>query len=225
MSFKDPDPTGFLSAAEAAISLASTSEYKIRELGTQSQEVGSSDPRPRNAGSTTILASETAVDDIDHSDIMSWFVYVLRSLGEGLCAADLVHQATLARVIATARDTLDVSLLSKDAVRFFKILAAEAKTPSRITSIFVSIYFLGAIVTELSQSLPNYKETYLPLAPCIIQHYIIAAVGEEAFRYMLRENLHAIQTIVSISGLLNPTPFGQTIFPGTLELYNVSNDH
>lgn len=84
-----------------------------------------------------------------------------------------------------------------------------------MNSVFTSIYFIGALNAELARSLPNYKDTYTPLGPRIVQQLFRTAIGEDAFRENLTGNLDAYKTLATTAGLLRPTDIGYSAFPGT----------
>ena len=82
-----------------------------------------------------------------------------------------------------------------------------------VNSVFTSIYFIGALTAELTSSLPNYKETYVPIGPRLIQQLFRTAIGEDAFRDNLTANLDAYKTVATTAGLLRPTDIGYSTFP------------
>ena len=82
-----------------------------------------------------------------------------------------------------------------------------------VNSVFTSIYFIGALTAELTSSLPNYKETYLPIGPRMVQQLFRTAIGEDAFRENLSANLDAYKTLATTAGLLRPTDIGYSTFP------------
>ena len=82
-----------------------------------------------------------------------------------------------------------------------------------VNSVFTSIYFIGAITAELTSSLPNYKESYLPIGPRLVQQLFRTAIGEDAFRENLSANLDAYKTLATTAGLLRPTDIGYSTFP------------
>ena len=85
-----------------------------------------------------------------------------------------------------------------------------------VNAVFTSIYFIGAVTAELRRSLPNYKESYTPLGPWIVQQLFRTAIGEDAFRENLTANLDAYKTLATTAGLLRPTDIGYSTFPGNL---------
>jgi hypothetical protein len=144
--------------------------------------------------------------------------YVLRTLGNRIGEAGLVSAPALAKALTAASTHIEVELFSVNANRLFKSLASKLQDAVLVNSVFTSIYFIGAITAELSRSLPNYKPTYVPLGPCIVQHIFRAAIGEDAFRENQQANIEAYKTLATTAGLLRPTDLGYSIFPGEFSI-------
>ena len=139
--------------------------------------------------------------------------FVLRELGSRICAAGMVDEHALTKALTAATQHIEVNLFSGDANRLFESLAPKLDDPILVNSVFTSIYLIGALAAELSTSLPNYKDTYTPVGPRLVQQLFRAAIGEDAFRDNLSANLDAYKTLTTTAGLLRPTDIGYATFP------------
>jgi hypothetical protein len=142
--------------------------------------------------------------------------YVLRTLGSRIGEAGLVSASALAKALTEATMSIDVKLFSIQTNRLFESLASKLNDPILVNSVFTSIYLISFLTAELQGSLPNYKDTYTPLGPRLVQQLFMAAIGEDAFRENQTANLDAYQTLARTAGLLRPTDLERATFPGNL---------
>lgn len=126
----------------------------------------------------------------------------------------LVDEHALTRALTAATNHIEVNLFSGDANRLFESLTAKLADPLLVNSVFTSIYLFGALAAELSSSLPNYKDTYIPVDRMLVHQLFLAAIGDGAFRENRSANLDAFQTLAYTAGLLRPTDIGYSTFPG-----------
>lgn len=217
------DPSGFLPAALAAVRLVgavakvaphvknSVDNYRNAQTGAGPQGAPGVN---RAVSNDPTAALSLQVDPERESRAYETVNYVLRTLGNRIGEAGLVSAPALAKALTAAATHIEVELFSVNAHRLFKSLASKLKDAVLVNSVFTSIYFIGAITAELSSSLPNYKSTYPPLGPFIIQQIFRAAIGEDAFKENITANLDAYKTLATTAGLLRPTDIGYSIFPG-----------
>ena len=223
-SVANSDPSGFVPAALAAVRLVgavakvaphvknSVDQYRNAQAGSGlNRQISQNDPAAAAAALTL------QVDPERESRAYETVNYVLRTLGNRIGEAGLVSAPALAKALTAAATHIEVELFSVNANRLFKSLASKLKDAVLVNSVFTSIYFIGAITAELSSSLPQYKATYPPLGPFIIQQIFRAAIGEDAFRENITANLDAYKTLATTAGLLRPTDIGYAIFPGTVQ--------
>ncbi|MCJ1434991.1 hypothetical protein MMC27_004361 [Xylographa pallens] len=216
------DPTGFLSAGVAAIKLvgavAKVAPHVKHAVDQFQQHNNHSAGGPHTLNRSVTVDGTTApaslqVDPEREARAYETVNYVLRTLGKRIGEAGLVSGPALTNALTAASTHIEVELFSVNANRLFQSLSKKLADAVLVNSVFTSIYFLGAITAELSSSLPNYKHTYPPLGPYIIQQIFRAAIGEDAFRENLTANLDAYKTLATTAGLLRPTDIGYSIFP------------
>ena len=214
------DPTGFLSAGVAAIKLVGA----VAKVAPQVKHAYDHFQHNSSAGGPHTLSRSVTVDgttapvslQVDperEARAYETVNYVLRTLGKRIGEAGLVSGPALTNALTAASTHIEVELFSVNANRLFQSLSKKLADAVLVNSVFTSIYFIGAITAELSSSLPNYKPTYPPLGPYIIQQIFRAAIGEDAFRENLSANLDAYKTLATTAGLLRPTDIGYSIFP------------
>jgi len=206
------DPTGVLSAAGAAIGLVGTVMRAVPALRNASSAIrshtgaGSAQPNLQRA-QTTDPTPSLSVDPERERRAYETVNFVLRELGSRICSAGLVDELALTRALNSAAQHIDFNL--------FSVL---------VNSVFTSIYFIGALIGELTRSLPNYKESYVPLGPRIVQQLFRIAIGEGAFGENLTANLNAYKTLATTAGLLRPTDIGYSAFPGSSpQMWRIEN--
>ena len=220
MSLADLDPTGTLSAASAAISLVGTilrvapavKTFAASRTASTSTVPGQPSPLHRAATAPEGISAIPRDPECERRAYET-VNFVLREIGSRLCAAGLVNEHALTSALMAATQHIEVRLFSGEANRLFESLAPKLADPILVNSVFTSIYLLGALMAELSSSLPNYKDTYVPLGPRMVQQLFWAAIGEDAFRDNLSANLDAFKTLAATSGLLRPTDIGYHTFP------------
>lgn len=213
------DPTGVVDAAGAAVKLVGTVLRTVPALQNATHAIRdhsslSSGTPTLHRAQTAVSAAEVAVDPERERRAYETVNFVLRELGSRICAAGLVNEHCLSRALTSAAQHIDFKLFSGDANRLFASLAPKLEDPMLVNNVFASIYFVGALTAELSRSLPNYKESYVPLGPRIVQQLFRTAIGEDAFRENLTSNLDAYKTLATTAGLLRPTDIGYSVFPG-----------
>lgn len=213
------DPTGIISAAGAAVGLVGTVLRAVPALKNAQHAIKGhsssvSGPSPLHRAHTAVPASEVIADPERERRAYETVNFVLRELGSRICAAGLVDEHALSRALTSAAQHIDFNLFSGDANRLFASLAPKLGDSLLVNSVFTSIYFIGALTAELTRSLPNYKESYVPLGPRIVQQLFRTAIGEDAFRENLTGNLDAYKTLATTAGLLRPTDIGYSAFPG-----------
>lgn len=216
----DLDPTGTLSAATAAVRLVGAvvrvvPAFKNATEAVRIQSGSSKGPEPLHRAQTSTDAPTLGVDSSREKRAYETVNFVLRELGSRICAAGLVNEHALEQALTAATQHVEVNLFSGETNRLFASLAAKLSDPILVNAVFTSIYFIGALTAELARSLPNYKESYTPLGPWIVQQLFRTAIGEDAFRDNLTANLDAYKTVATTAGLLRPTDIGYSSFPGT----------
>ena len=214
------DPTGTLSTASAAVGfvgavLRTVPAIKNATNAVKGQSASGRAPEPLQRAYTSIEAPALGVDLAREKRAYETVNFVLRELGTRICAAGLVNEHALGQALTAATQHVEVNLFSGETNRLFASLAPKLADPSLVTAVFTSIYFIGALTAELARSLPNYKESYTPLGPWIVQQLFRTAIGEDAFRDNLTANLDAYKTVATTAGLLRPTDIGYSSFPGT----------
>ncbi|MCJ1390166.1 hypothetical protein MMC18_003024 [Xylographa bjoerkii] len=214
------DPTGFLSAGVAAIKLvgavAKVAPHVKHAVDHFQHHSSAGGPHTLSRSITvdgTIAPVSLQADPEREARAYETVNYVLRTLGKRIGEAGLVSGPALTNALTAASTHIEVELFSVNANRLFQSLSKKLADAVLVNSVFTSIYFIGAITAELSSSLPNYKPTYPPLGPYIIQQIFRAAIGEDAFRENLTANLDAYKTLATTAGLLRPTDIGYSIFP------------
>lgn len=220
MSLTDVDPTGTLSAATAAVGLVGAvlrvapaiKNFTDSASRTNSNNVSGTGPLYR-AESTPHGVHSLTPNPESERRAYETVNFVLREIGSRLCAAGLVDEHALTKALTAATQHIEVKLFSAEANRLFESLAPKLADPILVNSVFTSIYLIGAMTAELSSSLPNYKDTYAPLGPRLVQQVFRAAIGEDAFRDNLTANLDAYKTLATTAGLLRPTDIGYLTFP------------
>ncbi|MCJ1478050.1 hypothetical protein MMC13_006725 [Lambiella insularis] len=214
------DPSGFLSAGVAAVKLVGAVAKvapHVKHAVDQFQQKGA--PGAPQTLNRSVTVDGTSAPASLHADperearAYETVNYVLRTLGKRIGEAGLVSGPALTNALSAASTHIEVELFSVNANRLFQSLAKKLADAVLVNSVFTSIYFIGAITAELGSSLPNYKPTYPPLGPYIIQQIFRAAIGEDAFRENLTANLDAYKTLATTAGLLRPTDIGYSIFP------------
>ena len=220
-SLTDLDPTGVLSAAGAAVGLVRVVLRTVPALKNATNSMRNNSNI--NQGPTNLHRAQTAseapivgVDPERERRAYETVNFVLREFGTRICAAGLVDEHALTKALTAATQHIEVNLFSGEANRLFASLGPKLNDPILVNSVFTSIYFIGALTAELSRSLPNYKESYVPLGPRIVQQLFRTAIGEDAFRENLSANLDAYKTLAATAGLLRPTDIGYSSFPGKL---------
>ena len=168
------DPTGVLSAAGAAIGLVGTVLRAVPVLKNASNAARNSTnfgaaPSTLHRAQTTSPATDPGIDTERERRAYETVNFVLRELGNQICAAGLVDEHALTRALDSAARHVDFNLFSGEGNRLFGSLAPKLGDPVLVNSVFTSIYFIGALIAELTRSLPNYKESYVPLGPRIVQ--------------------------------------------------------
>ncbi|KAI9803594.1 MAG: hypothetical protein M1825_001937 [Sarcosagium campestre] len=206
------DPTGILSAAGAAVGLVGGILTVVPAI--QNQLGGSNAANSPGGPPRAAVPFNPRIDPERERRAYETLNYVLREIGSRLCEAGLVDLQALSRALVSATKHIEYRLFSVEANRLFESLGAKLSDAILVNNIFTSIYFIGALTAELSSSLPNYKETYLSLGPCIIQQLMRVAIGEDAFRDNLTANLEAYKVLAATAGLLRPTDIGYSAFPG-----------
>ena len=220
-SLTDLDPTGVFSAAGAAVGLVRGVLRTVPALknATNSMRNNSNTsqvPANLHRAQTVSEVPVVSVDPERERRAYETVNFVLREFGTRICAAGLVDEHALTKALTAATQHIEVNLFSGEANRLFASLAPRLNDPILVNSVFTSIYFIGALTAELSRSLPNYKESYVPLGPRIVQQLFRTAIGEDAFRENLSANLDAYKTLAATAGLLRPTDIGYSAFPGKL---------
>ena len=240
-SVSNLDPTGVLSTTAAAIGLVgsvlrvvplvknASSNMKRNHASTSSGGGGASGGASGGISPPTLNWSQatTSVPESQHRETTFTPVdperekrayetvnYVLREFGSRVCQAGLVNGVALTNALSGATKHIEVRLFSTEANRLFESLAAKLNDPILVNSVFTSIYLIGALNAELSSSLPNYKDSYVPIGPRLVQQLFRTAIGEQAFRENLSANLDAYNTLAITAGLLRPTDIGYSSFPG-----------
>ena len=235
------DPTGVLSTTAAAIGLVGSVLRVVPLVKNASANIKRNHPSDGGGGGggesgglslptlPTLNRSQTAtgVPESQHHEPRLTHVdpervkrayetvnYVLREFGSRICQAGLVNGTALTTALSGATKHIEVRLFSSEANRLFESLAAKLNDPILVNSVFTSIYLIGALNAELSSSLPNYKDTYVPIGPRLVQQLFRTAIGEQAFRDNLSANLDAYNTLAITAGLLRPTDIGYSSFPG-----------
>ncbi len=223
------DPTGVLSAAGAAIGLVGTVMRAVPALRNASSAIrshtgaGSAQPNLQRA-QTTDPTPSLSVDPERERRAYETVNFVLRELGSRICSAGLVDELALTRALNSAAQHIDFNLFSGETNRLFASLAPKLGDPVLVNSVFTSICFIGALIGELTRSLPNYKESYVPLGPRIVQQLFRIAIGEGAFGENLTANLNAYKTLATTAGLLRPTDIGYSAFPGSSpQMWRIEN--
>ena len=171
-------------------------------------------PQILHHAQTSTEAPALGVDSSREKRAYETVNFVLRELGSRICAAGLVNEPALEQALTAATQHVEVNLFSGETNRLFASLAPKLSDPILVNAVFTSIYFIGALTAELARSLPNYKESYTPLGPWIVQQLFRTAIGEDAFRENLTANLDAYKTVATTAGLLRPTDIGYSSFPG-----------
>ena len=220
-SLTDLDPTGVLSAAGAAVGLVRVVLRTVPALKNATNSMRNNSninqgPINLHRAQTASEAPIVGVDPERERRAYETVNFVLREFGTRICAAGLVDEHALTKALTGATQHIEVNLFSGEANRLFASLAPKLGDTILVNSVFTSIYFIGALTAELSRSLPNYKESYLPLGPRIVQQLFRTAIGEDAFRENLSANLDAYKTLAATAGLLRPTDIGYSSFPGKL---------
>ena len=219
------DPTGVLSSATAAVKLVGTvlqvaphvknAVDQVRagaSAGAGEQDVTGASTSALPGGPRSL--AEARIDPERERRAYETVNYVLRTMGTRILEAGLVNTDALAEALTAATSHIEVKLFSLETNRLFQSLAHKLNDVTLVNSVFTSIYFLGFLTAEISSSLPNYKTSYIPLGPRIVQQIFKVAIGEGAFRENLSANLDAYQTLSTTAGLLRPTDIGYSIFPG-----------
>ena len=222
-SLADLDPTGTLSTAGAAVGLVgavlrTVPAIKNATNAIKSQSASSTTPEPLQraySSHTSVEGPALGAALAREKRAYETVNFVLRELGTRICAAGLVNERALGQALTAATQHVEVNLFSGETNRLFASLAPKLADVSLVTAVFTSIYFIGALTAELARSLPNYKESYMPLGPWIVQQLLRTAIGEDAFRDNLTANLDAYKTVAATAGLLRPTDIGYSSFPGT----------
>ena len=224
------DPTGTLSAVSAGVSLVAaalrlgTAAKKFHDSrgggggggggGGRSASVSGGGPlNLHRSQSNPTEGPVTPKDPERERRAYETVNFVLREFGSRICAAGMVDEHALTKALMAATQHIEVNLFSGEANRLFESLAPRLADPILVNSVFTSIYFIGALSAELSSSLPNYKDTYVPVGPRLVQQLFHAAIGEDAFRDNLTANLDAYKTLITTAGLLRPTDIGYATFP------------
>src|SRR6266536_12538 len=154
---------------------------------------------------TTVYPAPPRVDPERERRAYETVNYVLRTLGSRIGEASLVSAPSLAKALTEATMSIDVKLFSIETNRLFESLASKLNDPILVNCVFTSIYLISFLTAELQGSLPNYKDTYTPLGPRLVQQLFMAAIGQDAFRENQTANLDAYQTLARTAGLLRPT--------------------
>lgn len=228
----DLDPTGTLSAVGAGVSLVGaalrlgTAAKKFQDArhgggGGAISGGGGGGASGAAAGPSQLHRSQTTPGEIPTTPkdpererrAYETVNFVLREFGSRICAAGMVDEHALTKALTAATQHIEVNLFSGETNRLFESLAPKLADPILVNSVFTSIYFIGALTAELSSSLPNYKDTYVPVGPRLVQQLFRAAIGEDAFKDNLRANLDAYNTLTLTAGLLRPTDIGYLTFP------------
>lgn len=224
----DLDPTGVLPAVAAGIRLvgvvARVTPSVIKGAEAMRDKMGQSGgadgtSRGFNPGAQSgpfPLDSLSKVDPERERRAYETVNFVLRTLGHRIGEAGLVSTTALAKALTGATTHIEVKLFSVEANRIFESLTSKLNDPILVYNVFTSIYFIGALTAELSNTLPNYKESYVSIGPRICQQLFRAAIGEDAFRENLTANLDALKNLATTAGLLRPTDIGYGVFPGNL---------
>ena len=220
-SLTDLDPTGVLSTAGAAVGLVRgvlRTVPALKNATNSMRNTSNIDQGPTNLQRAQTV-SEVPVVDVDPERERRAYEtvnFVLREFGTRICAAGLVDEHALTNALTAATKHIGVNLFSGEANRLFASLAPKLNDPILVNCVFTSIYFIGALTAELSRSLPNYKESYVPLGPRFVQQLFRTAIGEDASKENLSANLDAYKTLAATAGLLRPTDIGYSVFPGKL---------
>ena len=211
------DPTGTLSAATSAIKLVGKIAQvapALKNAGNGKSQAGGPNPLQRSTTAPGGTIAPIRKDPERERRAYETVNFVLREFGSRLCAAGLVNEHALTKALVAASQHVDVKLFSGEANRLFASLAPKLADPLLVNSIFTAIYFIGVVVTELTRSLPNYKDTHTHLGPKLVQQLFRTAIGEDAFRENLGANLDAYETLATTAGLLRPTDPDYSTFPG-----------
>ena len=213
------DPTGTLSAAGAAVNLVGAALRTVPAIqnaanAVRSQSGSNKGPEILHRAQTSSEVPALDVDSSREKRAYETVNFVLRELGSRVCAAGLVNEHALEKALTAATQHVEINLFSGETNRLFASLAPKLSDPILVNAVFTSIYLIGALTAELARSLPNYKESYPPLGPWIVQQLFRTAIGEDAFRENLTANLDAYKTVASTAGLLRPTDIGYSSFPG-----------
>lgn len=242
-TLQDLDPTGTLSAVGAGVSLVGaalrlgTAAKKFQDArhpnsgglggsgpaaggggggGGGGDSGGGAGPGPAHLHRSQTSPNEVPVASKDlerERRAYETVNFVLREFGSRICAAGMVDEHALTKALTAATQHIEVNLFSGETNRLFESLAPKLGDPILVNSVFTSIYFIGALTAELSGSLPNYKDAYVPVGPRLVQQLFRAAIGEDAFRDNLTANLDAYKTLTTTAGLLRPTDIGYLTFP------------
>lgn len=221
------DPTAVLTSARAAVQLVSTVLKVAPKIKTALDNSKALNPGSPGAdvdvtGVSTTSRAEHSVGSLAKARVdpererraYETVNYVLKTVGSRLLEADLVDTQALARGLTAATSHIEVKLFSLETNRLFQSLAPKLNDVKLVNSVFASIYFIGFLTAEISSSLPNYKDKYVPIGPRIIQQICKVAIGEDAFRENITATLDACTVLARTAGLLRPTDIGYTIFPG-----------
>ncbi len=94
--------------------------------------------------------------------------YVLQEFGSRLCAAGQLDEHALTRALTVAAKHIEANLFTGEAGRttpLFESLVPKLGDLVLVNNIFSSIYFIGTLTAGFASSLPNYKESYIPIGP------------------------------------------------------------
>jgi len=149
----DLDPTGTLSAAGAGVSLVGTVLRTVPALKTAtnaiiSQPGASKGPETLHRAQTSTEAPALGVDPEREKRAYETVNFVLRELGNRVCAAGLVDEYALEEALTAATQHIEVNLFSGEANRLFASSAPKLGDPMLVNAVFTSIYFIGVSVSK-----------------------------------------------------------------------------
>ena len=212
------DPTGVLNAANAAVKLVGT---VIKVAPAVKNAATAFNNRAGNPGQTIeqqIAAGNVPLIPFDNESERRAYEkvnMVLKTVGERIIKSGLVDEDALVRALSAVTAHIEVQLFSVENNKLFHSLASKLGDPHLVNNVFTSIYFIAFLTSELQSSLPNYKDTYIPIGQRMIQQMFKVALGLEGFKENLQANLEAYKTLAMTAGLLKPLDLDVSIFRST----------
>jgi hypothetical protein len=186
------DPTGILSASTAAVRLVGSVARTAPAVKNAYDKLGRSSTAPVDGlgnvakavpGEPIVSLAEQRADPLKEQRAYETMNYILQRFGTRLGEAGLVSIPALGKALTSAANTnIQVQLFGTEHNALFKSLASKLSDTVLVNSVFASIYFIGALSSELKASLPQYKDTYPAIGPRIIQCLVHSAIGPDAYK-------------------------------------------